>query len=139
GYADASSVSLPMKVRPSSGRIGIAPYWERFGGQQSPIVWATAPNYGVYVLGLYDSALAWGGVNVGCLPYYSGGAGRTAGNGYWLFGKDGAVYPVGAAPDLGDATARAIGTAVDGGATPARTGYWMLGKNGGIYAFGAAG
>lgn len=139
GYADASTVNVPMLIRPPSDRIGIAPYWERFGGSQTPIVWATAPNYGNYVLNLYADALSYSGFNLTCLPYYTGGAGRTAGSGYWVVNRLGAAYNFGTAPDLGDVSRLKLrGAIVSAEATPDHKGYWMLGYDGGIFSFGSA-
>jgi hypothetical protein len=139
GYADASTVNLPMLIRPPSDRIGIAPYWERFGGSQTPIVWATAPNYGNYVLGLYADALSYSGFSLTCLPYYTGGAGRTAGSGYWVVTRSGAAFNFGTAPDLGDVSHLNLrGAIVSAEATPDHKGYWMLGYDGGIFSFGSA-
>lgn len=139
GYADASTRNMSMLIRPPSDRIGIAPYWERFGGSQTPIVWATAPNYGSYVLGLYADALSSSGFNLACLPYYTGGAGRTTGSGYWIVSRLGKAYSFGSAPDLGDVSNLKLrGPIVSAESTPDRKGYWMLGYDGGIFSFGSA-
>ncbi len=139
GYADATTRNLSMLIRPPSDRIGLAPYWERFGGQQSPIVWATASNYGQYVLNIYAGASLYNGFNVSCLPFYTGGVGRTTGAGYWLMGRNGSAYHFGNAPDYGNvANLHLRGPIVAADGTPDHKGYWMLGYDGGVFSFGSA-
>lgn len=139
GYADPSTRQMSMLIRPPSDRIGLAPYWERFGGSQLPIVWATAPNYGHYVLNIYADALQYNGFNLSCLPAYTGGAGRTAGAGYWLMTRNGGAYPFGTAQDYGNVTNLNLrGAVVSAEATVDHKGYWMLGVDGGIFSFGSA-
>jgi hypothetical protein len=139
GYADPASVNMPMLIRPPSGRIGVAPYWERFGGQQSPLVWASAPNYGAYILGMYAGALSYNGFNMSCLPFYTGGSGRTSGTGYWVIGSNGAAFAYGTAPNYGNvANLHLRGPIVSAESTPDHHGYWMLGYDGGVFSFGSA-
>jgi hypothetical protein len=64
GYADPSSRNLPDRLRmPPSDRIGLAPWWEWFGGNSptGKLIWASAPDYGIRILQLYSSALTFNG------------------------------------------------------------------------------
>ncbi|MGH9282725.1 MAG: peptidoglycan recognition protein family protein, partial [Acidimicrobiales bacterium] len=59
--------------------------------------------------------------------------------GYWIAGRDGAVYPLGTAPALGDLRSARLAQPIRGlAATPAQKGYWLLGADGGTFAFGDA-
>jgi len=59
--------------------------------------------------------------------------------GYWLAATDGAVFPVGGAPDLGPATTIRTNRPVVGiAATPSGLGYWLVAADGGVFAFGDA-
>jgi hypothetical protein len=64
GYADPSSRYLPDRLRmPPSDRIGLAPWWEWFGGNSptGKLIWASAPDYGIRILQLYSSVLTFNG------------------------------------------------------------------------------
>jgi Mannosyl-glycoprotein endo-beta-N-acetylglucosaminidase len=64
GYADPSSRNLPDRLRmPPSDRIGLAPWWEYFGGNSptGKLIWASAPDYGIRILQLYSTALTFNG------------------------------------------------------------------------------
>ena len=64
GYADPSSRNLPNRLRmPPSDRIGLAPWWEWFGGNSptGKLIWASAPDYGIRILQLYSSVLTYNG------------------------------------------------------------------------------
>lgn len=138
GYADSTIRTQTRLIKPPADRIGLAPYWEFFGGQSGKAIWATAPNYGVTILTYYNAALALAGINAGCLPYFQGKNG-TAGAGYWLFGKDGSTNAFGAATNLGDLTHLKLwGPIVSAEAAPDGKGYWMLGWDGGVFAFGTS-
>ncbi len=140
GYADPRIAAMSGRlIKPPSDRIGAAPYWEQFGGQSGKAIWATAPNYGVVVLKLYDDALAYNHINPACIPYMNVGTGRTTGSGYWLFGADGSTYAMGSAPNYGDLTKlRLAAPIVTAQPTPDHHGYWMLGSDGGVFSFGDA-
>jgi len=62
-------------------------------------------------------------------------AGNTNGGGYWLAGRDGAVYSFGNVTWLGNAPASNI---VAIAAAPGGGGYWLLGADGGIFSYGNA-
>jgi hypothetical protein len=64
-------------------------------------------------------------------------ANTTSGDGYWVLGADGKVYPFGGVAHVGDAAGK--GTAVDIAVTGTGKGYWILMADGGIYPFGDAG
>ncbi len=140
GYADSSVLTMTNRlIKPPSYDIGAAPYWEQFGGQSGHAIWATAPNYGVAVVKLYDDALAYNNINPACIVYMNVGTGRTTGNGYWLFGADGSTYPIGTAPNYGDLTKLHLAAPiVTSQPTPDHRGYWMLGSDGGVFSFGDA-
>ncbi len=139
GYADATTATMSRLIRPPSDRIGAAPYWELFGGQSGKAIWATAPNYGLAVLRIYADALAYNHMNPSCIAYLNTGTGRITGNGYWLFGTDGATYPIGNAPNYGGLTHLKLAAPIVSAApTPDHQGYWMLGFDGGVFSFGDA-
>jgi hypothetical protein len=65
GYADPKSRNLPDRLRmPPSDRIGLAPWWEYFGGNSptGKLIWASAPDYGIRILQLYSGALMFNGL-----------------------------------------------------------------------------
>jgi N-acetylmuramoyl-L-alanine amidase len=64
-------------------------------------------------------------------------ANTMRGDGYWVLGADGTVYPFGGVASAGDAAGK--GTAVDITVTGTGQGYWILMADGGIYPFGDAG
>ena len=138
GYADPAVKNMTRLIKPPADRIGIAPYWEQFGGQSGKAIWASASGYGVTILGYYNAALAMAGINAGCLPYFQGKYG-TSGSGYWLFGKDGSTSAFGTASNLGDLTKIKLwNPIVSAEAAPDGKGYWMLGSDGGVFAFGSS-
>ncbi len=139
GYADASVKNLTRLIKPPSDRVGAAPWWELFGGQSGKAIWATAINYGTTILTSYQGVLARNGINSQCLVYFKGAQTGTVGNGYWLFGPDGATYPFGSASGYGGLTHLKLwGPIVSAEAAPNKQGYWMLGFDGGVFAFGSA-
>ncbi|MGH9037879.1 MAG: hypothetical protein ACRD0O_19140, partial [Acidimicrobiia bacterium] len=58
-------------------------------------------------------------------------------SGYWMVGRDGAVYAFGDAPYLGNAAVGAA-QAVDLEPTPSYNGYWVVDENGSVFTFGDA-
>ncbi len=56
-------------------------------------------------------------------------------HGYWMLGADGAVYPFGAAPELGNPVDPTVAHL-----TPTATarGYWIVNSRGHVYAYGDA-
>ena len=139
GYADASVKTMSRLIKPPADRIGLAPWWELFGGQSGKAIWATAFNYGTSILTTYSGALVKNGVNSQCLTYFSGTQTGTVGTGYWLFGTDGTVYPFGAATNLGDLTKIKLwAPIVSAEATPDKKGYYLQALDGGLFAIGSA-
>jgi hypothetical protein len=65
-------------------------------------------------------------------------AGGT-GQGYWLAGADGSVYPFGSAVSYGSLVGKPLGHPI-AALTPAPSGrgYWLVGTDGGVFAFGDA-
>ena len=59
----------------------------------------------------------------------------SGGSGYWMVGRDGAVYAFGGAAHLGNA---ATSTAEDLEPTPSKGGYWVVNSTGNVFAFGNA-
>jgi len=61
------------------------------------------------------------------------------GQGYWLVGADGGVFPFGDAPFVGSAGAMALNRPIVGmAATPTGAGYWLVAADGGIFSYGDA-
>jgi hypothetical protein len=140
GYADASSARLGDRLRlPPPDRIGAAPYWELFGGQSGTAIWATAPYYGLRVLGIYSDAAVFNGARPECFPFSSQSVRDPSGRGYWLVTQDGRVHPIGSAPRLGDVAGMRLNRPLIGGeARSDGAGYWLLALDGGIFTFGDA-
>jgi hypothetical protein len=66
-------------------------------------------------------------------------AGTSTGQGYWLAGADGSVYPFGSAASYGSLAGTPVRSPMAGlAATPTGEGYWLVGTDGGIFAFGDA-
>jgi hypothetical protein len=86
------------------------------------------------------NAAAFGGVRVSGTAALAGIAATPGAKGYWLVGRNGAVYPEGDAHFEGDLPA--IGVEVDDIVAIASTGdgrgYWLIGADGGEFAFGDA-
>ncbi|HZI37584.1 MAG TPA: hypothetical protein VFF24_04710, partial [Acidimicrobiia bacterium] len=59
-------------------------------------------------------------------------------SGYWMLGRDGAVYPFGEAASFGTAAVAAERSAVDVEPTPTGSGYWVLDDSGAVVPFGDA-
>jgi hypothetical protein len=59
--------------------------------------------------------------------------------GYWTAGRDGKVYPFGAAQNYGSMAGKVLNVPIAGlSSTPTGKGYWLLGGDGGIFSFGDA-
>jgi hypothetical protein len=139
-YADPSvaNVSGRLGYAPTYSR-GTAPYWEQFGGASGIAIWATARDYGDYILTkMYFPMLQRLGVTMPCVPAGSTVTG-TSGSGYWVVGRSGASSVHGTAPALGAAVDAGAKTAVvDVAANADGSGYWQATEGGGVYAFGGA-
>ena len=139
-YADASvaNVSGRLGYAPSYSR-GKAPYWEQFGGASGIAIWATAPDYGNYILTkMYLPMLNRLGITLPCQPSGANTSG-TSGNGYWVITSAGRSYEFGAATRRGGAAAAgAEHPVVDIAAAPDGGGYWQLTTDGEVWAFGSA-
>jgi len=90
----------------------------------------------------FDGEYGWGLVDprdsvTRALPSPPGSG--TAGSGYWLVSRTGAIRNFGAAPHLGDLSGAALSAPIVA-STPTRTGngYWMAGADGAVYTFGDA-
>jgi hypothetical protein len=139
-YADPSVANTPGRLAYApSDRRGIAPYWEQFGGASGIAIWATAPDYGEYIVDrMYMPMLAFFGKTFPCTPAGSTTTG-DAGDGYWVVGATGRSYAFGSAPALGGAAAAGAGTpVVAAAATPSGAGYWQATRGGGVFPFGDA-
>ncbi len=143
-YADPSTAHMSGRlISAPSDRVGAAPLWEYFGGDNCPcgkLIWASANNYGLVVLQLFDDALAFNGKAGACVPYApSTASGPTSGTGYWEVTGDGVVHPFGSAGSDGDTSHMALAAPIIGGESlSSATGYWLLGSDGGIFSFGHA-
>jgi hypothetical protein len=142
-YADATTAGVPGRLRSApSDRVGAAPIWEYFGGSNCPcgkLIWASAKNYGIYILKLYARALVFNGVNAACVPYAPGNNAHNSGRGYWMATDASHVYTFGSARYFGDTSRLHLNKPLIGGeARSDGKGYWLLGLDGGIFTFGKA-
>jgi hypothetical protein len=142
-YADATTRTMSGRLQSApSDRIGAAPIWEYFGGSNCPcgkLIWASAPNYGIYILKMYSQALVFSGVNAACVPYAPGNNSHNSGDGYWMATDQSHVYSFGKAPYYGDTASLHLNKPLIGGAARSDgRGYWLLGLDGGIFSFGDA-
>jgi hypothetical protein len=142
-YADATTRTMAGRLRSApSDRIGAAPIWEYFGGSNCPcgkLIWASAKDYGIYILKLYSEALVFNGVNAACVPYAPGNNAHSSGKGYWMATDRSHVYTFGKARHFGDTASRKLNQPLIGGdARSDGRGYWLLGLDGGIFTFGKA-
>ena len=142
-YADATTRSMSGRLRSApSDRVGDAPIWEYFGGSNCPcgkLIWASAKDYGIYILKLYSQALVFNGVNAACVPYAPGNNAHNSGNGYWMATDESHVYTFGNVHYYGDMASRHLNQPLIGGeARSDDKGYWLLGLDGGIFTFGRA-
>ena len=102
----------------------------RASGRRLAVVVAVLSVFGV------TRAVAGPEPGPGSVP---GTAASPPGNGYWLVGADGSVYPFGV-PAFGSLGTAPPARPITGGtATPDGQGYWLVGTDGGIFAFGDAG
>lgn len=139
-YADPSVADTPDRLAYAPrDRRGVAPVWELFGGQSGQAIWATAPDYGTFIIEqLWRPMLSRLGVVEPCVPAGANGAGAV-GSGYWVFGPTGVPSAVGTATPFGSAgAAGAPSLVVDVVAHPSGAGYWQATRSGGVYAFGNA-
>jgi hypothetical protein len=66
-------------------------------------------------------------------------AATPTGNGYWLVGSDGNVYPKGDAKSFGSMLGKHLNAPVAAiAAAPDGKGYWLAAKDGGVFTFGSA-
>jgi hypothetical protein len=142
-YADPSTKYLHDRlISAPSDRVGAAPLWEYFGGDNCPcgkLIWASADNYGLIIIGMYSQALAESGLAGACVPYAPPVAGPTSGTGYWEVTADRVVHPFGTAQFLGDLSHKVLTAPLVGGeSTPDFKGYWLVARDGGIFSFGTA-
>lgn len=134
-YADPSiaNVSGRLGYAPTYSR-GKAPFWEQFGGASGIAIWATAPDYGSYILDkMYLPMLSRLGVTLPCQPTGANGAG-TSGDGYWVVTANGTARNFGAAPALGTAGTSAV---VDIAGAPGG-GAWLATADGVVRRAGGA-
>jgi Mannosyl-glycoprotein endo-beta-N-acetylglucosaminidase len=142
-YADPSvkNVSGRLIAAPSD-RAGMAPLWEYFGGTNCPcgkLIWASAPNYGLRIIQMYDQALVESGKGGACVPYSPATTATPSGSGYWLVTQDSVVHPFGTAHFFGDMRRVRLSAPLIGAESLSNgAGYWLLGFDGGIFSFGAA-
>jgi len=142
-YADPSTAHMSGRlISAPSDRVGAAPIWEYFGGHNCPcgkLIWASADNYGLIIVQLFDDALGRNGLAGACVPYAPGGGSGNVGTGYWEVTQDGVVHPFGSAGADGDTSHMALAAPLIGGESlSTATGYWLLGRDGGIFSFGHA-
>ena len=141
GYADGTTRGMTGRLAsPPSDRIGVAPIWELFGGSSGKAIWATAPDYGLVIIKLYQDALVYNGARAACLPYSPRDADRQSGKGYWVVTSDGGVQSFGAAAFYGSAGALPLRKPVIGGESNRNgSGYWLVATDGGVFTYGHAG
>ncbi len=143
-YADPTTAHMSGRlISAPSDRVGAAPLWEYFGGDNCPcgkLIWASANNYGLVVLQLFDDALAFNGKAGACVPYAPAvSSGPTSGTGYYEVTGDGVVHPFGSAIYDGDTSHLPLAAPIiDGASLSTGTGYWLLGRDGGVFTFGHA-
>ena len=140
-YADASTRSMTGRlISAPSDRIGAAPLWEWFGGHDCPcgkLIWASADGYGLYILNMYQQALAEAGKTAWCVPYTPGHY-NGSGSGYYEVSADKVVHPIGSAGFFGDTRSTVLGAPIVGGDSIGSTGYWIVTSNGAVYHYGSA-
>ena len=91
-----------------------------------------APFAGVFAHGMVNAEAA---LAAGSGSFSSASA---TGSGYWMLGREGAVYNFGAAARLGNAALAGGATAADLEPTPSGTGYWVVDSVGHVFSFGSA-
>jgi len=142
-YADPTTKTMRGRlISAPSDRVGDAPLWEYFGGDNCPcgkLIWASAPDYGLTIIQMYSQALAESGLAGACVPYSPTHPGQTSGTGYWEVTSDSVVHPVGTAMFYGDMHEHALNAPLIGGASASNgSGYWLLARDGGVFTFGTA-
>jgi len=142
-YADPTTRTMRGRlISAPSDRVGDAPLWEYFGGDNCPcgkLIWASASGYGLTIIQMFSQALAESGLAGACVPYSPPHSGQTSGDGYWEVTSDSVVHPDGTAGFYGDMHLHALNAPLIGGASVSTgSGYWLLGRDGGIFTFGSA-
>jgi hypothetical protein len=142
-YADPTTRTMRGRlISAPSDRVGDAPLWEYFGGDNCPcgkLIWASASDYGLTVIQMYSQALADSGLAGACVPYSPAHSDQKSGNGYWEVTSDSVVHPNGTAVFYGDMHGHALNAPLIGGASASKgSGYWLLARDGGIFTFGTA-
>jgi hypothetical protein len=144
-YADPSTATMGGRlISAPADRVGKAPLWEYFGGNNCPcgkLIWASASGYGIRIIQMYSQALADNGKAGACVPYSPPVPGPTSGTGYWQVTSDGAVHPSGSAHFYGDPqhSHLQLNQPLFGGASLSTAkGYWLLGRDGGVFTYGSA-
>jgi hypothetical protein len=144
-YADPTTKTLTGRlISAPSDRVGLAPLWEYFGGNNCPchkLIWASASGYGIRIIQMYSQALVESGKAGACVPYAPPTAGPKSGNGYWEVTSDAVVHSFGTAKFYGDPKHQHIrlnAPLVGGESNLDTTGYWLLGRDGGIFTYGGA-
>ncbi len=144
-YADPATKTMSGRyISAPSDRVGAAPLWEYFGGANCPcrkLIWASAANYGLTIIGLYSQALSEAGLAGACVPYAPPVAGPSSGTGYWEVTGDSVVHAMGSAHYYGDPHEKNLHLAapLTGGESRSdASGYWLLGRDGGIFSYGGA-
>jgi hypothetical protein len=142
-YADPSVKGMSGRlIAAPSDRAGQAPLWEYFGGTNCPcgkLIWASAPDYGLYIIRMYSQALTESGLEGACVPYAPASGGTKSGSGYYHVTGDRVVHPFGTAQFHGDPRRLRLNAPLVGGeALPAGSGYWLLGRDGGVFSYGSA-
>ena len=84
----------------------------------------------------HDGNNGWGNDDRGQWQDLLGFAANAGGEGFWVLTKNGEVFALNGAPDLGSPKAGREYVAMAG--HPRRSGFWVLGATGKVYAFGAA-
>ncbi len=87
-------------------------------------------------LALLGSAAGTGTSGAEATP--PGAAAVAAGQGYWLAGADGAVFPFGVAEELGPVSGAVRHPIAGMATTPSGEGYWLVGADGALFGFGDA-
>ncbi len=138
-YADASvaNVAGRSSYAPSYSR-GMAPYWEQFGGSTGIAIWATAPDYGNYILNnMYIPILNRLGLTMPCAALNNPDG--TVGSGYWVVDSTGVATERGTAGVLTTSGGSEPSDAVVAvAARPDGLGYFEVTRSGRVHSYGSA-